>query len=112
MDGRWCTAADPQVLPATGEAGTATLGSSGTYAITYQTNGFDENGYRTRKRAFRCEYSARQTSCWLNRLSKVAASNSEVIDLTVGELAAGRRVFGTVLNPLGLPIAGMEQHPP
>lgn len=90
--------------------GTATLGSSGSYSITYTESAFNQNGSpHTQPNLQVRAYDG--SGMLLGQSERRAnASADELMNVTVGEVPqpTQRRVFGTISNRLGLVVSGIK----
>lgn len=93
--------------------GSATLGASGTYSIGYATSSFNSNGgAHSQPNLLVRIYDLSNTLIATSTLY-AAATNNQVIDVTVPnepttDPTTRRRVYGDVVNSLGLPVAGIQ----
>jgi|GEM_PF-2733320 len=94
------------------QLGTATLGAAGTYAISFGTADFASNGSSHTQPNLKARvFDSSGTLLGESNLFP-NATNPQTMDVTVpNETGTGggtkRRVFGTVKNPLGLPVSGI-----
>ena len=86
------------------ELGTAMLGPGGSYAVTYKTEDFHQNGTYHPQPNLQVRVFSTSEQILAQSDLRIAAGHNEVIDLTVSISSTRRRVFGAVRNSIDLPV--------
>src|SRR6185369_13158758 len=89
--------------------GTASLGTNGTYSVSYSSTAFNSNGVPHSQPNLQVRvFDSMGQALAQSEPIRIGASTNELIDVTVTELPVGQyRVFGDVNNTVALPVAGV-----